>query len=161
MDNNLLEVLQERVQSMKKQLQRNISTRDRLNDKIEKLETDVMAYQRTLLTEKALRGQKTTDQEVTIKTGRFSDLPPYKAYLICLEEMAKEVFVSEGQIWKKATEEGLQVDNKPIKRVYSRSVLSRLLKNGKAKRGERLGQWKYNTNGTEESKIEVTEPYVL
>lgn len=161
MENNLLSVLKERIQIMKKQLQRNISIRDKLNDKIERLETDVMAYERTLLTEKKRLGQEIFNNEEMNQTGRFSELPAYKAYLICLEEIAKEKFIHEKQIWEKATEGGLQVENKPISRIYSRSLLQRLVKHRKAIKGEKVGTWKYNTNGVVESKVEATKPIIL
>lgn len=159
MEDNLLTVLIERIQIMKKQLQRNISTRDKLNDKIEKLEIDVMAYERTLLTEKKRLGQEIPNNEEMNQAGRFSELPAHKVYLICLEELAKEKFIHEKQIWEKATEGGLQVDGKPISRIYSRSLLQRLAKQGKAIKGERVGMWKYNNNGTERPRIKVMKPF--
>lgn len=160
MENNLLSVLKERIHIMKKQLQRNISTRDRLNNKIEKLETDVMAYERTLLAEKKRLGQELSIDEVG-EAGRFSDLPAYKVYLVCLMNMAREGFVHEKQIWETATEGGLHVDDKPISRVYSRRLLQRLAKQGMAIKGEKVGMWKYNPNGVAGSRVEVTEPIIL
>ena len=106
-----------------------------------------MAYERTLLTERKRLGQEVPNDEEMNQTGRFSELPAYKAYLICLEEIAKGKFIHEKQIWEKATEEGLQVDDKPISRIYSRSLLQRLAKQGKAIKGEKVGMGKYKPNG--------------
>ncbi len=157
MDANLLSVLEQRIQRMRKQLERNVNTQNKLNERIRVLEANLMAYERTLQTEKRMSGQPVSDEKENKQSGRFSELPANKAYLMCLIEMAKEKFIHEKRIWEKATEGGLLVDDKPISRVYSRLLLQRLVKQGKAIKGEKLGTWKYKTNEMEELKTESNQ----
>ncbi|KKM99236.1 hypothetical protein LCGC14_1149750 [marine sediment metagenome] len=117
----------------------------------------VTAYERILQTEKIRLGQPISDEKEPSLTERFSEVPAYKAYLTCLIEMAKGKFIHEKTIWEKASEEGLQVEGKTISRVYSRSLLQRLVKQGKAIKGQKLGTWKYNANGMEEVKTESNQ----
>ncbi len=106
MDADLLSVLEQRIQRMRKQLERNVNAQNKLNERIRVLEANLMAYERTLQTEKRMSRQPVSDEKENKQSRRFSELPANKAYLMCLIEMAKEKFIREKQIWERQQKRG-------------------------------------------------------
>ena len=91
-----------------------------------------------------------------ISKGPMNDKTPIEAYEILARDHFQSESFKEPQISKFATEQGLEVNGKPISGSYSRGILSRMLERGILEKIKK-GVYCYKEKGSDSSILE-SEP---
>lgn len=147
---SIIEIYQKELGEEEAKLRRVVEQLHPLEEQRKELEQNIKAL-RQLIQSRGKKKGGTPAPPTEALTGSLVGMTGKPAYM----EIAKNRFdgqaFREGKIREYAIKEGLRVRGKPIQRVYSRSIIAELLREGFLKRPE-YGLYQYNDEGQETSQ---------